>query len=213
MSAFNLIVCAVPHNGGEVVTGAARKAGSTGGTVIMARGVSHNTLLQLLSLGDRWLDVVFVLVPVEKCKRIMDAIVLAARKMHRKFGTMFTINDADTIIAHGGVPKAEGDMATEHKLITVIANKGYADDIMAAARAAGAGGGTVMNARGTAKAGDAKFFGMEIVPEKDMLAILVPTEKADTVLNAIKALPCLEKPGSGIAFCMGASNFTVLGEK
>lgn len=218
MSAFNLIVCAVPRNKGEAVTKAARNAGSTGGTVIMARGFSRSAFLHLLSLGDRWLDIVCVLTPKENCKRITDAIKKASCG-RRKAGSMFVINDADTsITAKGNAPKAEGDMAademkTEYKLITVIANKGYADDIMAAARAAGAGGGTVINARGTAKEGDATFFGMEIVPEKDMLAILVSSEKANKILTAIRSLPCLAKPGSGIAFCMGASNFTALGGK
>lgn len=214
MSAFSLIVCAVPHDGGEVVTVAARKAGSPGGTIIMARGFSRNTLLQLFSLGDKWLDVVCVLVPNEMKKRICEAIVFAARKTHRKFGSMFTVEGVDTVFKAGNnVSEVEEDMATDHKLIIVIANKGYADDIMAAAREAGAGGGTVMNARGTAKAGDAKFFGLEIVPEKDMLATLVPTGKETAILNAIKSLPCLAKPGSGIVFSMSASNFTVLGNQ
>lgn len=218
MSAYNLIVCAVPHDGGEVITGAARKAGSPGGTVIMARSISRNTLLQLFSLGDKWLDVVFVLVPNELSHRIYEAIIFATRKTHRKFGSMFTIDDVDTMLKGGTdarltLPNVEGEMATELKLITVIANKGYADDIMAAAREAGAGGGTVINARGTASPGDNKFLGLEIVPEKDMLAILVPSDKAQTILDAIKALPCLSKPGSGIVFSMGASNFTLLGSQ
>lgn len=211
LSAYNLIVCTVPHNGGEIVTTAARLAGSPGGTVLMARGFSRSTLLQLLSLGEKWLDVVLVLVPIEHCKKICDAIIYAARKTHRKFGSMFTVNNAEAFLG-GGFSKAEEEMATDYKLITVISNKGYADDIMAAARAAGASGGTVVNARGTAKPGDAKFLGMDIVPEKDMLFVLAPLEKALPIQDAIKTLPCLSKPGSGIVFSMGASNFTLLGK-
>ena len=89
---------------------------------------------------------------------------------------------------------------------------GYAEEAMAAARKAGAGGGTVIGARGTPKEGDAKFFGMEIVPEKEMLMILVPTEKKDDIINAIKKLECFSKAGSGIVFCNGAGDFTLLGK-
>ena len=64
-----------------------------------------------------------------------------------------------------------------YKAIVSIVPQNIGDAITAAARKAGAGGGTILSARGTAKEGDAKFFGVEIVPEKDMLIILVPSEK------------------------------------
>lgn len=101
---------------------------------------------------------------------------------------------------------------TTHKLITIIVNRGFAEDAMDAARKAGAGGGTIINARGTAKEGDAKFFGMEIIPEKDMIFVLAENEKADAILEAVRTLPCLSKPGSGIAFASPAENFTLLGK-
>ena len=100
-----------------------------------------------------------------------------------------------------------------HEMISVIVNKGYADDAMAAARKAGAGGGTVITARGTAREDDEKFFGVHIVPEKEMLIILVESGKKDAVLNAIKNLRCLSEPGSGIAFCAGVDDFILLGKK
>ncbi|MDR3284698.1 MAG: transcriptional regulator, partial [Treponema sp.] len=77
----------------------------------------------------------------------------------------------------------------------------------------GAGGGTIINAHGTGKEEDAKFFGVTIVPEKEMLMILVDKGKAAPVVEAIRALPCLAQPGSGIAFCTEVSDFTLLGRK
>ena len=100
----------------------------------------------------------------------------------------------------------------QKELITVILNKGYADDAMAAARKAGAGGGTVINARGTAREDDAKFFGMHIVPEKEMLMIVVDEDKKDAVLEAVKSLDCLSVPGSGIAFSSSVNEFSLLGK-
>ncbi|MBO4507044.1 MAG: transcriptional regulator [Spirochaetaceae bacterium] len=99
-----------------------------------------------------------------------------------------------------------------YEMINIIVNKGYAEDAMAAARKAGAGGGTILSARGTAKEGDEKFFGMEIVPEKEMLMILVPSDKKEAVLDAVKSLPCLEKAGSGIVFSSEVESFSVLGK-
>ena len=100
-----------------------------------------------------------------------------------------------------------------YQMITAIMNKGYAEDAMAAARNAGAGGGTVLGGRGTAREGDEKFFGVEIVPEKETLIILAPSDKAAAIENAIKGLECFSKGGSGIIFTTNAQDFSLLGKK
>ena len=83
---------------------------------------------------------------------------------------------------------------------------------MAAARAAGATGGTLLAARGTAKPGDAEFFGVPLVPEKEQLLILTTAEIAPAVVAAIQALPCFAQKGSGVLFTLAATSFTPLGK-
>jgi nitrogen regulatory protein PII len=137
------------------------------------------------------------------------------------FGILFTLDVCDfhksgsvsqTVKNQSSNIQGENMATSTHQMINVIVNKGYAEDAMAAARKAGAGGGTIIGARGTAKEGDAQFFGMNIVPEKDMLMILVPTEKKDDIIKAISELPCLSEAGSGIIFCNNANDFTLLGK-
>ncbi|MCK9548204.1 MAG: P-II family nitrogen regulator [Sphaerochaeta sp.] len=101
---------------------------------------------------------------------------------------------------------------TPHTLITCIINHGLADEVMAAARGAGATGGTILSARGTSTEEDAKFFGYTLVPEKEMLLILVSAELAQTVLEAIRALPPLSEPGIGIVFCADVERFVSFGK-
>lgn len=100
----------------------------------------------------------------------------------------------------------------KYELITAIINAGYADDVMAAARNAGAGGGTVINARGTGTEEDASFFGISIVPEKEILIILVEQTISSKVISAIKSLPCLSKQGSGIVYSNAVNDFITLGK-
>ena len=100
----------------------------------------------------------------------------------------------------------------KYEVINIIVNKGYAEDAMAAARKAGAGGGTIIGARGTAREGDSTFFGVEIVPEKEMLMILVPQEKRQAIVEAVSSLACFEKAGSGIIFSNEAKGFKLLGK-
>ena len=189
------------------------EAGAGGGTISRGKGTAANSFLQILGLADSDKDLIYVLASSEKMKPIMDAMILASSEKKQPFGIIFTLGVNSFLKAGTITGKDDTNMETTHQLITVIVNKGFADDAMAAARKAGAGGGTIMNARGTARPGEETFFGMEIVPEKDMILILAENAKVQPILDAIKALPCLEKPGTGIAFACPAENFTVLGKK
>ena len=63
--------------------------------------------------------------------------------------------------ATGGVPT----MNFDYELIVVILNEGHSDMVMDAARSAGAGGGTVLHAKGTGAIGTEKFFGVTLANE------------------------------------------------
>jgi len=209
---YRLIIGIVPHNQGDEIVKAANKADARGGTVLMGTGTASNNVLSLLGFGSSTKDVVFILVDEEIKDAVLQSIRENTENKKKHYGIVWTINVSRFIRAgkeSGG--KTEMNNIADHQMITLIVNKGYAEDAMAAARTAGAGGGTIINARGTAKDGDEKFFGMEIVPEKDMLLILVPNDKCDAVIEAVKNLSCLQQPGSGITFCADAHDFTLLG--
>jgi len=104
-------------------------------------------------------------------------------------------------------------LGPSHELITVIANAGYAEDVMDYARKAGAAGGTILHGRGTAKEEDSTFFGLTIVPEKDIILILAPADSSRQILEAVRTAECLQKPGMGIAFCTPVEKFVPLGKK
>lgn len=223
---YKLLISIVPHNSGELICNAAKSVGASGGTIAMGRGTASNGVLQLLGLGDTSKDIVYIIVKNSLKAAVYNAILTASEKKPH-FGVMFTLDTPDFIRAGHLDEKSEESIESDnsttegeetmsdknYQMINVIVNKGYAEDAMAAARKAGAGGGTIMGARGTAKEGDAAFFGMKIVPEKEMLMILVPSEKKDDIVAAITALPCFAEAGSGIVFCNEAQDFTVLGKK
>ena len=74
-------------------------------------------------------------------------------------------------------------MEHSHEMIICIVNNGFSDAVMDAARAAGARGGTVMSARGTAGKEAEKLFNISIQPEKELVMILVGHEIRDGVLH------------------------------
>lgn len=72
------------------------------------------------------------------------------------------------------------------ELIIAICNKGCTEDVMDAARAAGAGGGTVLHAKGTAGTEYAeKFFGLSLVDEKEIIYIVATKDTRNAIMQAI----------------------------
>ena len=91
-------------------------------------------------------------------------------------------------------------MRYKHEVIFCIVNSGYSDAVMEAAKKAGARGGTIINARGTAGKEAETFFHITVQPEKEIVMILVPKEIKDDVLHALYNEVGLETAGQGIAF-------------
>ena len=89
-----------------------------------------------------------------------------------------------------------------YEMILCVVNAGFSDEVMDAAREAGARGGTVMHARGTANKEAETFFHITIQPDKDVVMLIVPAEIKDTVLHAIYQSAGLKSEGQGIAFSL-----------
>lgn len=218
MSKFSLIISIVPHDKGEKLTKSAVNAGCGGGSVMMGRALAKSNFGAILGTGETTKDLIFMVVEGQKKSAIMNAIYESTQNEKTNFGEIFTL-DVDSLLKAGANSEGEEKMSenenkeTSRDMITVIVNKGYADDVMFAARKAGATGGTVINARGTAREDDAKFFGVHIVPEKDMLVIVVEHDKKEAVLSAIKEVKCLKEPGMGIAFSSPVTDFELLGKR
>jgi nitrogen regulatory protein PII len=91
----------------------------------------------------------------------------------------------------------------EFDLIVTIVNRGFAEEVVCAAKAAGAEGGTIVNGRGTGVHENAKLFGITIEPEKEIVLTLIDRAKTKNVLEAITKSVDLNKPGKGVAFVLG----------
>ena len=214
-----LLVSIVERGRGERIVSLTRSAGAQGGSILPGRGTATSSLLQILGLGSAEKDIILTLTPPAVLAPIIDALQGDDFVRGKIRGVAFVV-DVDAIFQHPlppietTVPKpspaGEKAMPT-HELISVIVNAGYAEDVMHTARKAGAGGGTILKARGTGTEDDVKFFGITIVPEKEFLMILAEKEQAPAILEAIRSTPCLSERGAGIAFCIGVENFLPLG--
>ena len=93
-----------------------------------------------------------------------------------------------------------------HEVIFAIVDAGFAEDAMDVAREQGVRGGTILNARGVARADEAAFFGITIHHEKEILMMVVEKSIRDNVLNALYKEMGMAKKAKGIVFALPVSD-------
>ena len=91
---------------------------------------------------------------------------------------------------------------TKYELLVVIANQGYTELIMDAARSVNAAGGTVIHAKGTGAQKAEKFLGVTLVPEKEMVFIVVRKNQKNDIMRAIMTQAGLESKARSIVFSL-----------
>ena len=91
---------------------------------------------------------------------------------------------------------------TEYELLIVISNYGYNNLVMEAARAAGAGGGTVVHARGTGMEKAEKFLGVTLAEEKEMTFIVARSEKKNEIMKSIMEKAGMDSKAKSILFSL-----------
>ncbi len=215
-----MLVCFVGRHRGRHLVEVAKAAGARGGTIALGKSVGNNRLLQALSLADIQQDIV-CLVMQNEYKEAFKAIRKAALAERRKFGGTAVLLDIPEFFLRTR-PKPTSVrledqrsrmMKSGYKMINAIVNSGYGDDVMAAARKAGATGGTIVNASGTGTLEDVQFFGITLVPEKEMLMIVAEEDKVQPIYEAISAIPTLGQPGGGVFFSLNVERFVLLGQQ
>ena len=88
-----------------------------------------------------------------------------------------------------------------HEAILCIVNSGFSEAVMDAAKKAGARGGTVVKAKGTG-AEIAKFFGVSISEEKEMVYIVASRKGRDDIMRAIMEKAGRNTEAHGVVFSL-----------
>jgi len=87
-------------------------------------------------------------------------------------------------------------------LVVAICENGHSSEIMDAARGAGAGGGTVVHAKGTAGPLSEKFHGIALAEEKEMVLILLSRANRDAVMRAVMDQAGIQSPAHTVLFAL-----------
>lgn len=91
---------------------------------------------------------------------------------------------------------------TKYELLVIIANQGYTEMIMDAARKMQAGGGTVIHAKGTGMESADKFLGVTLASEKEIIFIVVKKEQKNAIMRAVMDEAGLTTKAKSVVFSL-----------
>lgn len=91
---------------------------------------------------------------------------------------------------------------TAHEMLVVISNQGYTEQVMDAAKKAGAGGGTVIHARGTGMEKAEAFFGISLASEKEMTFIVAKSSQKKAIMESVMREAGMESKAKAIVFSL-----------
>lgn len=89
-----------------------------------------------------------------------------------------------------------------YELIIGIVDRGHGDYVVEASRSAGATGATIIYGRGTGIHEKESILGISIQPEKELVLILIPKGKKESVMQSILDNTEITQEGKGICFSL-----------
>lgn len=183
-----------------------------------AMGTASSEVLDILGLGSQEKRMLICVLQ----KAVADAMLL---KLHKalKIGTVnsgiaytLPINGASKLTFRmlEGLSEEE---ETERKdtramsekknaMIAAVVNLGYSEDVMVAARAAGAGGGTVLHSRSVVDDSALPHVGTGLAEEKDIVLIVANSETKLAIMQAISEKCGIHSEAKGIVYSLPIDN-------
>lgn len=132
------------------------------------------------------------------------------------FRMLAHLTENGTPVEAGKTPvrKEENAMAEcKHMLIAAVVNQGYSEQVMDAARGAGAAGGSVLHSRHIVGDGvDMSFWGMTVQEEKEMILIIADREKKLPIMKAIGEACGMRTKAQGLVVSLPIESVLGLGE-
>lgn len=181
-----------------------------------AEGTASNEILDMLGLGCT--DKCAILSAMQKStadvmlKRLHNELRMTTADSG--IGFTMPLNGASVSIlrmlmqpTEGGAYHSEGKeehTMTEEKnvLVAAIVNRGYSEDVMDTARAAGARGGTILHSRAIANDNASGFWGKGVQEEKEIVLILAAAESKGAIMRGISEKCGMHSEAQGVVMSL-----------
>ena len=181
--------------------------------VCLGMGTANSEILDTLGLEETKKDVVITLVPQAKIPSLLKLVGERLQLTEPGKGIVFTIplssasRQIPQVLCKPEYLPEESEVKPMEKtgkydLIIAIHNRGFTDQVMDAAKKAGARGVTVLHARRVGYEDAENFLGFTIQPEKEIIAILVQRSAKQPIMQAINQAAGLTTECHGILFSL-----------
>ena len=171
--------------------------------IMNATGTASSSLLEYFGLSEEDKKVILSIVPKILAKNILNEIKPDLEEPGTGIAFSIPVTSSVKYISDSyklrNMEDVQMEKANEHLIIT-IANEGYSQDIMKAAKKGGATGGTLVNGRGLDTEKMIKFLGITIEQEKDVVLIIAESSKKESIMKSIVHECGIKSAGAGICF-------------
>lgn len=103
------------------------------------------------------------------------------------------------------------ELNDKYELIVIVANEGRTDQVMNAARAAGATGGTVLHGKGTGSQNPKKFYNVSIAAEKEVILMVAQSDRKAAIMQSILHQAGPDSEAGAILFSLPVSEVAGFG--
>ncbi len=189
--------------------------------ISLGTGTASSEILDYFGLGETQKELVLCLLPAPLVQPLQQTLLERFHLDRPGRGILFTIRLSSVMSA---VSQTVNYLSTEtckeasameqtvrYDLIVTIVNQGFADQVMEAAKSAGATGGTVLNARGLGSKEAQEFLGISIRPEKELVMIIAKSEILQPIMKAISNMHGLRTDARGILFSLPVDSLIGIG--
>lgn len=180
--------------------------------VTLGYGTAEKDVLHYLGLGSTEKAICFSLVTGETWKEIKHALERKLQIDVPGKGIAFTVplssigGKRELAFLTKGQNFTKGEESTlkdtRRELIIAICEQGYSEAVMDAARECGAGGGTIIHAKGTGMQSAEKFLGITLASEKDVVLIVAKTAGKAEIMQAVMQKAGVETDAKAICFSL-----------
>lgn len=184
-------------------------------TVTNASGTASASVLDYFGLAETKKDVYLAIIPDYLEHNILSKLKNAFKFEKIGTGITFTIPISSSnkflvdSFKKSDVEEKVKDMKEDnnkyHLIITIVL-EGYLEQAMAAAKKAGATGGTVIKGRGLANLVPAKVLGFNIETEREVILNVVEDESKQKVMEEITSAVGIKTGGKGVCIALPISD-------
>lgn len=213
----NLMLLALIYSEGndKKINSILNKFGVKVKTVTNASGTASASVLDYFGLAETKKDVYLAIIPDYLEHNILCKLKNAFKFEEIGTGITFTIPISSSnkflmdSFKKSDVEEKVKDMKEDnnkyHLIITIVL-EGYLEQAMAAAKKAGATGGTVIKGRGLANLVPAKVLGFNIETEREVILNVVEDESKQKVMEEITSAVGIKTGGKGVCIALPISD-------